>query len=316
LADPTVMDMDGGRSGLRATALVALMLMSAFVGIAAPKVEAALNPIPVLTLSLTPTQLMSKVTNSQNGPVMFGGNATVEKLSGSVERVTVTLAASCIWPAIISPSTMVFTASNRPQAFFVTVVVPPKTSSQEVGTLIVSGTAKAPGLSIVTASANAVITVGQFYKLSIGSDTPLREVGPGDITYNTINIYNEGNGLDSFELEVSNSKELIKKDFNVIIERTSIDVKQDEYAQIKITIQTPQKWHIYIKEIHIITVKVTSAEARNQQILYSQQFSLSIFMKGMHIPGFDPLLAVLAVGIVAAGIRTRQGRGPRRRLVG
>ena len=308
------MDMDGGRIGLRATALVALLLMSAFVGIAAPKVEAALNPVPVLTLSLAPTQLTARVTNSQNGPVMFGGNATVEKLSGSIERVTVSLQASCIWPSIISPSTMVFTVSNRPQPFTVTVVVPPKTSSLEVGTLIVSGTAKAPGIAIVTASANAVVTVDQFYKLSIGSDTPLREVGPGDITYNTINIYNEGNGLDSFELEVFNAKELIKKNFNVIIERTSIDVKQDEYAQIKITIQTPQKWRVYAKEIHLVTIKVTSAEARNSAILYSQQFSLSIFMKGMHIPGFDPLLAVLAVGIVAAGIRARQGHGPRRRL--
>jgi hypothetical protein len=113
---------------------------------------------------------------------------------------------------------------------------------------------------------------------------------------------------------VANSKELVKDEFNVIIERTSIDVKQDEYAQIKVTIQTPQKWHVWVKEIHIVTIKVTSAEARNQAILYSQQFSLSIFMKGMHIPGFDPLLAVLAVGIVAASIRARQGHGPRRRL--
>jgi len=307
------MDMDGGRIGLRATVLVALMLLSAFVGIAAPKAEAALNPVPVLTLNLDPIQLQANPTNSQNGAVIFAGNATVTKLSSQAERVTVSLTASCEWTTVISPATMVFTLSQT-QKFHVTVLVPPKTSSLIVGRLLISGTAKAPGIAIQTASASAAITVGQFYKLSIGSDTPLREVGPGDITYDTINIYNEGNGLDSFELEVANSKELIKDEFNVIIERSSIMVNQDEYAQVKITIQTPQKWRVYAKEIHLVTIKVTSAEARNQAILYSQQFSLSIFMKGMHIPGFDPLLAVLAVGIMAVGIRVRQGRGPRRRL--
>jgi hypothetical protein len=312
--------MDGARNGLRATILVALMLSSALVALVAPghlvtdDAEAALNPVPVLTLSLTPTQLQSRVTNSQNGPVMFGGNATVEKFSGNVERVTVTLSASCIWPAIVSPSTMVFTQSGRSQPFYVTVVVPPKTSSLEVGTLIVSGTAKAPGMPVVTATANAVVTVAQYFKLSIGADTPLREVKPGDITYNTINIYNEGNGLDSFEIEISNQKDLLKKEFNVIIERTSIDIKQDEYSQVKITIQTPQGFDLWARDLILVSVKVHSAEARNVNILYSQDYSLSIFMRGFHLPGFDPFLVVVAMAFMVVAMRRGREVAIRRRL--
>jgi hypothetical protein len=286
------------------------MLTSVFVAFAVPggmvadEADAALNPVPVLTLSLVPTQLEARVTNSQNGPVMFGGNATVEKLSGSLERVTVTLSASCIWPAIVSPSTMVFT-NMVPQPFYVTVVVPPKTSALEIGQLIVSGTAKAPGMPAATATANAVVTVAQYFKLSIGADTPLREVKPGDITYNTVNIYNEGNGLDSFELEVTNSKDLLKKEFNVIIERTSIDIQQEEYAQIKITIQTPQGFRLWARDLVMVTLKVNSVEARNNNLLYSQEYSLSIYMRGIHTPGFDPFLAVLAFAGIAVIVKRR-----------
>ena len=309
------MDMDDRRIGLRATALVAIMLLSMFVGIAAPKVEAALNPVPVLTLSLSPPQLQAKVTNAVSGSVIFSGNATVEKLSAPVERVTVSLSVTCMWPAIIDRATMVFTVSNRPQEFHVTVVVPPKTSSKEVGTLTVSGNAKAPGLALVTSSASAVITVAQFFKLSIGSDMPLKEVKPSKFTFGTINVYNEGNGLDSFELEVDNIKDLSKKEFNIIIERTAVNIDQDEYKQIKVTIQTPQKWRGYAKDFQIITIKVTSAEARNNQILYSQQYSMFVFVKGTHIPGFDPLLTILAVGMIAVSLNVRRGRSHGRRLV-
>jgi hypothetical protein len=311
--------MDGARNGLRATMMVALMLTSVFVAFAVPghmvaeKADAALNPVPVLTLSLAPTQLEARVTNSQNGPVMFGGNATVEKFSGSLERVTVTLSASCIWPAIVSPSTMVFT-NMVPQPFYVTVVVPPKTSALEIGQLIVSGTAKAPGMPTASATANAVVTVGQYFKLSIGADTPLREVKPGDITYNTVNIYNEGNGLDSFELEVINSKDLLKKEFNVIIERTSIDIQQEEYAQIKITVQTPQGFRLWARDLVLVTLKVNSVEARNNNLLYSQEYSLSIYMRGFHTPGFDPFLAVLAFAGIAVIVKRRTDRLATRRL--
>jgi hypothetical protein len=311
--------MDGARNGLRATILVALMLSSVFVAFAVPgglvadEADAALNPVPVLTLSLVPTQLEARVTNSQNGPVMFGGNATVEKFSGNLERVTVTLSASCIWPAIVSPTTMVFT-NMQPQPFYVTVVVPPKTSSLEIGQLIISGTAKAPGMPAATATANAVVTVAQYFKLSIGADTPLREVKPGDITYNTVNIYNEGNGLDSFELEVTNTKDLLKKQFNVIIERTSIDIQQEEYAQIKITIQTPQGFRLWARDLVLVTLKVNSVEARNNNLLYSQEYSLSIFMKGFHTPGFDPFLAVLAFAGIAVIVKRRKDHAVTRRL--
>ena len=284
--------MSSERTQFRASFMVVLMLASAFFGfllVQAPVVEeteAAPNPIPILSLSLYPTQLQAKVTQSQLGAVTFGGNATVEKISG-IERVTVTLQAvvQTGWPVVISPQTIPFINPDTVR-FTVTVIVPPATSSLLTGNVMVTGSAKAPGLSPVVAS--------------------LREVKPGELTYNVVNVYNDGNGQDTFELEIENNKDLVKAQWTVLLGSTDISVMQDEYSAVRITAQTPQEWRLYAKEIHTIIIKVTSAEARAKQLLYDKTYPLYIYMKGYYIPGFDPFMVVIAFALVAVVFKRRQ----------
>jgi hypothetical protein len=268
--------------------------------------EAAPNPIPILSLSLYPTQLQAKVTQSQLGAVTFGGNATVEKIN-NIERVTVTLQAvvNTGWPVVISPTTIPYIIATT-ERFTVTVIVPPGTSSLQTGNVIVTGSAKAPGLSPIVASATAVVTVAQYYKLRIEAESPLREVKPGELTYNVVNVYNDGNGQDTFELEIENNKDLVKSQWTVLLGSTDISVQQEEYSPVRITAQTPQNWRIWAKEIHTIVVKVTSGEARAKNLLYSKSYPLFIYMRGYYIPGFDPFMVVLAFAFVAVVFKRRQ----------
>jgi hypothetical protein len=311
------------RARHRAVVLIVLMMGSVLFGLSMPgsnfteDVEAAPNPIPILSLSLFPSQLQAKVTQSQLGAVTFGGNATVEKMP-NIQRVTVTLQAvvNTGWPVVISPQTIAF-VNPRTERFTVSVIVPPATSSTLTGNVMVTGTAKAPGLAPVVASASAVVTIAQYFKLRIEAEQPLREVKPGEITFNTVTVYNDGNGQDTFELEIENSKQLAKDQWTVLLGSTDVSILQDEYAVIKITAQTPQKWRLYAKEIHTITVKVTSAEGRSKNLLYAKDYPLFLYMKGTYIPGFSPLLVIIAIGgaVAVVGIqRQRQISGIDRRL--
>lgn len=312
LAKHRVNAMSSERTQFRASFMVVLMLASAIFGfllVPAPVIEeaeAAPNPIPILSLSLYPTQLQAKVTQSQLGAVTFGGNATVEKISG-IERVTVTLQAvvQTGWPVVISPQTIPFINPDTVR-FTVTVIVPPATSSLLTGNVMVTGSAKAPGLSPVVASASGVVTVAQYFKLRIEAESPLREVKPGELTYNVVNVYNDGNGQDTFELEIENNKDLVKSQWTVLLGSTDISVMQDEYSAVRITAQTPQEWRLYAKEIHTIIIKVTSAEARAKQLLYDKTYPLYIYMKGYYIPGFDPFMVVIAFALVAVVFKRRQ----------
>jgi hypothetical protein len=304
--------MMGARTQFRATMLVAIFMVSVFFGFAMPEspvveeAEAAPNPIPILSLSLFPSQLQAKVTQSQLGAVTFGGNATVEKIQG-IERVTVTLQAvvNTGWPVVLSPQTIPY-INPRTERFQVTVIVPPATSSLITGTIIVTGNAKAPGLAPIVASASAVVTVSQYFKLRIEAESPLREVKPGELTFNVVNVYNDGNGQDTFELEIENNKDLVKNQWTVLLGSTDISIQQDEYMPVKITAQSPQKWRIYAKEIHTITIKVTSAEGRAKNLLYTKNYPIFIYMKGTYIPGFDPFFVVIAFAFIAVVFRHNQ----------
>jgi len=303
--------MMGARTQFKATILVALFLVSALTGFLlnpAPVVEeaeAAPNPIPILSLSLYPTQLQAQVTQSQLGAVTFGGNASVEKITG-IERVIVTLTAvvSTGWPVVLSPQTIAYINPDTVR-FTVTIIVPPATSSLQTGNIIVTGSAKAPALSPVVASAGAVVTIAQYFKLRIEAESPLREVKPADLTYNVVNVYNDGNGLDTFELEIENNKDLVKKQWTVLLGSTDISVNQEEYSPVRITAQTSQDWRIWAKEIETIIIKVTSSEARAKNLLYSKSYPLYIYMKGYHIPGFDPFMVIIAFAFIAVVFKRR-----------
>jgi hypothetical protein len=303
--------MMGARTQFRATLLVALFLVSALTGFVlnpAPFVEeaeAAPNPIPILSLALYPTQLQAKVTQSQLGAVTFGGNATVEKISG-IERVTVTLTAvvNTGWPVVISPSTIAYINPDTVK-FTVTIIVPPGTSSLTTGNVMVSGTATAPIISPVVANAGAVVTIAQYFKMRIEAESPLREVKPGDLTYNVVNVYNDGNGMDTFELEIENLKDLVKDQWTVLLGSTDISVPQEEYSPVKITAQTPQEWRLWAKEINSIIIECTSFEARAKNELYSKSYPLYIYMRGYHIPGFDPFMVIIAFAFIAVVFKRR-----------
>jgi hypothetical protein len=307
---------DGDRPK-RGILIALLVLIGPIAGFALPdalvseEAEAAPNPIPILSLSLFPSQLRATVTQSQLGAVTFSGNATVEKMP-YLERITVTLQAvvNTGWPVVISPQTMAFVQSGT-QRFQVTVIVPPATSSLISGNVIVTGSAKATGLAPIVSSASGVVTVSQYYKLRIEAEAPLREVKPGEITFNVVNVYNDGNGLDTFELSISNNKELVERQWTVLLSSTDVGVAQDEYVPVKITAQSPQKWTLYKKEIETITIEVTSAEGRTRNVLYTKTYPIFIYLKGTYIPGFDPFLAILAITfalVVFKGARDRNGR--------
>ena len=304
--------MSGGRTPFKATFLVTIFLVSGLFGFmlnpipVVEEAEAAPNPIPLLSLALFPPQVQAKISSSQLGAVTFGGNATVEKIQG-IERVAVTLTAvvSTGWPVVISPQTIPFINPGT-KKFHVTVIVPPSTSSLLTGAVRIDGSAKAPGLAPVVAAASGVVTVSQYFKLRIEAESPLRQVKPGELTYNTVNVYNDGNGQDTFELEIENIEDLVKDQFTVLLGSTDITVPQDEYQPVRMTVQTPQQWTLYKKEMNTFILKVTSSEARFKNQLYVKTYPLYIYMKGFYIPGFDPFLAVLAIAFIAVIFKSRQ----------
>ncbi len=190
---------------------------------------AAPNPIPILSISLYPTQLQAEVTQSQMGQVTFGGNATVEQMIIMESTVTLTCTVSTGWPTSVSPQTMTFKGPGT-QKFHMTVIVPPATSSLVTGNVIVTGACKAPGLSPVVASAGAVVTIKQYFKIRVESSEPTATVKSGETAKFELDIYNDGNGPATFRLTVLDPP----KDIQVELENAQFTVQQQEFTTVSI----------------------------------------------------------------------------------
>jgi hypothetical protein len=162
----------------------AVLFIARSISILGPA-DAAINPVPVLTLRLEPAMVTVNTNSSSPTIVQFNGTCTVDKLP--IERATVTLTSSTDvgWVSQVSPTTMVFT-STTPQAFICTVVIPQGTPNM-TGTLKVDGRAVAAGLQS-TAETTALIT-------NIG---PPPYVPPANVTVNaTLPAGNAANRTDN-----------------------------------------------------------------------------------------------------------------------
>ncbi len=304
--------------GLTAAVLVIIMMAGMLAGpqLAIPSIteeaDASANPIPIVSIQLTPSQMQAHITDSQIGAVSFAGIVTVDKIP-AIERLIVTLTAGVDtgWPVVISPMTMPFVNPGTRQ-FQVTVVVPPSTSSLIIGTVMVTGSAKVTGMAPIISTANGVVTVAQFFKLRLETESPLREVSPGDVTYNLVNVFNDGNSIDTIEVEIENIKELVDAEWTVLLGSTDVSVKADEYVPVKVTVQTSQEWRLWAKEIYPIILKATSMEAKERNEMYIKSYPVFVYMKGFHIPGFDPFMAIIALVIALVMFQGAQERADSR----
>lgn len=142
---------------MRWAILCAMLLLPCMqVPAAASPSQAAAPIVPVLALTISPTQATANSSTESSVSVRFDGTAMVDK--PPIVRCVVTLnsATDVGWVSQVTPTSMVFT-STAPQSFTVTVVIPQGTPSMQ-GRLLVNGRAVAAGLQSL-AEVSAIIDV-------------------------------------------------------------------------------------------------------------------------------------------------------------
>jgi len=154
------MGYDAVRVRVKIISIVFILLGSLSVPILGQSedVEAAPNPIPIVSLSLFPTQQEAKVDHGQGDTVQFGGNCTVEQMQFVTSTVTLTATVNEGWAVTLSPQTLVFPNPGTLK-FTVLVTVPAGVPDDTTANVIVTASCKVPLLAPVKSAASAVITV-------------------------------------------------------------------------------------------------------------------------------------------------------------
>ena len=149
--------------------------------------------------------------------------------------------------------------------------------------------------------ASFVVRTGEYVRLVLDTDMPMVKQWPGKTTKVKVNILNEGNIADEVRLEVSNREDLYKEGFSIALESSgSLLIQPRDSERMTVHVTTPQS--IWKNEYYTVDIRVYLAYETNQRFDYSVTF----WVYGVYVSGFDPVPAVIAMFVVAAFIAKRK----------
>lgn len=140
-----------------------------------------------------------------------------------------------------------------------------------------------------------------YARLVLDAEDPLLKIWPGKTTKLKFNVLNDGNIDDEIRLEVGNKEELYKAGFSIALESSgSVLITPKEMIRMNIHITTPKK--VWEDRYYTVDVRAISDFETNQRFDYS----VTIWVRGVYIPGFDPIPALISLFVVAAFLNRKK----------
>jgi len=164
------------------------------------------------------------------------------------------------------------------------------------------------------ASARSVVTVGQYFLVSLTSENSFFETDKPNVgTTFALRVWNKGNGPDSFELEVSNLRELVGRRWSVRLDKAETPVIQPGlYADVAVTVTPPGDQSAFDSTMIAVIMKATSVQGRDQNIVISMSFPFYLQIKAVDIV-FDVTVPIIVLAVVAASVAVVALRWRKRR---
>ena len=152
-----------------------------------------------------------------------------------------------------------------------------------------------PADGISTAQTGFIVLSEPYGKVILQSDRPFQKVSPGKEYPFKIKVLNNGNAVDTFAIEITNKDKLQDNGFSISLSTTTTqDTEPQAYSQITVQIQTPREFG-WKNDYYNLDVRATS-ELENQK----SDYSLTIWVYGFGVAGFEPLYSIVAIALIGA----------------
>jgi len=243
-------------------AIVVMFLMTAIWPSAMASAGQPMPLKPTLSISpLDPPEVTIEAAPTSTSSGIFHATVTVDK-PPAIGTVMVSLDAttSTDWTTTVDPATIPFTSPGSVQ-ITVRVTVPPETLSSSVGMVTVTGIGTYPGYSTPPASSTGTVKIKQYYRCLLNITPTLGIDNPQ--TYKII-VTNNGNGNDSFELNIPLQQVLTKVGLSVAFDRTTTEkIPQHSTATINMTVSYGPSAASGKKEIYVRSTSKASMSSGN-----------------------------------------------------
>jgi len=241
------------------------------------------------------------VSPSANGTVMFSGilNVSTEYKMEISLKVTVEGEGTENWGASITPSFIECWSGTFEIPVYVAVKAPPETDHKVCGKIMVDvrGIPWSTGAQPIDADSSLLVNINPYYKFSITPRTPYKEVGPHTFTTLDIEVRNLGNAkVNDLVISIENEDEL--NGWVLLLPASALDIDGRENKIVSIKIETPRDWTLWEDNVQRIVIKVESETGG-----ISETYTMYIRQKGTYIPGFDSMITIIILSMIAIGLR-------------
>ena len=167
-------------------------------------------------------------------------------------------------------------------------------------TALASGRESNTQLNSVNKNAGFAVIIEQYARLSVQAAQPFQRVGPGKEFFLTFTAVNNGNYQDTIAVEVLNLKDLEESGFVIALAAQQYLIDAQGEQPVQVSISTPRGTVIgWSNEYHTVIMQVgTTLQGETE----ARSVTATLWVRGVFLPGFDPLFTIFALAIVASAL--------------
>jgi len=152
----------------------------------------------------------------------------------------------------------------------------------------------------ITKNAGFAVIIEQYARLSVQATQPFQRIGPGKEFVLTFTAVNNGNYQDTIAVEVLNQKDLEEAGFVTALSAAQYVIDSQGEQPVQVSVSTPRGTVVgWSNEYHTVLMQVsTTLEGETE----ARSVTATLWVRGVFLPGFDPLFTIFALAIVALAL--------------
>ena len=167
-------------------------------------------------------------------------------------------------------------------------------------TALASGRESNTQLNSVNKNAGFAVIIEQYARLSVQAAQPFQRIGPGKEFFLTFIAVNNGNYQDTIAVEVLNLKDLEESGFVIALAAQQYLIDAQGEQPVQVSISTPRGTVIgWSNEYHTVIMQVATTLQGETE---ARSVTATLWVRGVFLPGFDPLFTIFALAIVASAL--------------
>ena len=167
-------------------------------------------------------------------------------------------------------------------------------------TALASGRESNTQLNSVNKNAGFAVIIEQYARLSVQAAQPFQRIGPGKEFFLTFIAVNNGNYQDTIAVEVLNLKDLEESGFVIALAAQQYLIDAQGEQPVQVSVSTPRGTVIgWSNEYHTIIMQVATTLQGETE---ARSVTATLWVRGVFLPGFDPIFTIFALAIVASAL--------------